>query len=354
MRTIAAGSRTPLDVAYDLRLSGMPHPPPEHPSRLATIRERIRGMSRNRTIAGVTFLIAGIAVFSVQDLILKLLSGAYPLHQAMVLRSLAAIPALLLLALWDGGLRTLASSGWRGMAARGVLNFLAYTSYYLALAALPLATTVALFFTAPLFITALSLPFLGERVTPARWLALFAGFAGVLIIVRPGSDVFEWAALLPLFSGLFYGLAQILARRMGQHETATAMSFYSNFAFLGGAAILSGIFGTGALADEAQASLAFLTRGWATPTTRDLLLMLSCGVIAAIGLTFLTQAYRLAEASLVAPFEYTALVWGLLWGWLFWQDWPEPTDWAGIAVLVAAGLILLYGDRRPARRETQP
>lgn len=311
-------------------------------------------MSSSRTIAGVAFLLTGIAVISVQDLILKLLSGAYPLHQAMVLRSLAAIPALLLLALWDGGPRTLASAGWRGMAARGILNLFAYTCYYLALAALPLATTVALFFTAPLFITALSVPFLGERVTPARWLALVGGFAGVLIIVRPGSDVFEWAALLPLFSGLFYGLAQILARRMGRQETATAMSFYSNFAFLGGATLLSALFGTGAFADEAQASLAFMIRGWATPTTRDLSLMLSCGVIAAVGLTFLTQAYRLAEASLVAPFEYAALVWGLLWGWLFWRDWPDMVDWAGIAVLVAAGLILLYGDRtRPQQDPAQ-
>lgn len=308
---------------------------------------------RSRRLNGILFLLAGIAVFSVQDLILKFLSGAYPLHEAMVLRSLAAIPALLVLALWDGGLATLASRGWRAMAARGVLNFCAYTAYYLALAALPLATTVALFFTAPLFITALSVPFLGERVTGARWMALLTGFAGVLIIVRPGSALFDWAALLPLFSGLFYAAAQIFARRMGVRESATAMSFYSNLAFLGGATILSAVFGGGAFADEGQASLGFLTRGWSDPSLRDLALMLSCGVIAAVGLTFLTQAYKLAEASLVAPFEYTALIWGLTWGWFFWQDWPEPIEWAGIAVLVAAGLILLYGDRHSAEPEPQ-
>lgn len=302
-------------------------------------------------VRGILFLCAGIAVFSLQDLILKRLSGLYPLHEAMVLRSLAAIPALFVLAVWDGGARAFASSGWRPMALRGGLNFLAYTCYYLALAALPLATTVALFFTAPLFITALAVPFLGERVTTARWTALLAGFAGVLVIVRPGSAFFDWAALLPLFSGLFYASAQILARRMGARETATAMSFYSNLAFLAGATLLSLIFGAGAHADESQPSLAFLLRGWSTPPPVDLALMLSCGLIAALGLTLLTQAYRLAEASLVAPFEYTALFWGLLWGWLFWQDWPGPADWAGIAVLVAAGLVLLYGDRASAAQD---
>lgn len=299
-----------------------------------------------QTAKGISFLIAGVAVFSVQDLILKLLSGGYPLHQAMVLRSLTAIPFLLLLVHWEGGLRSLLTPGTRAMILRGVVMFAAYTAYYLALAALPMATTVALYFSAPLFITILSVFFLAEKVGPRRWLALMAGFAGVLIMVRPGGDLFDWAALLPVLSGLTYAISMIAARRLGSTETASALAFWGNAVFLLGGLLLSALFGSGAWEGEAHPSLAFLLRGWVAPTPLDLTLMMACGVIAAAGLTLLTQAYRVAEASVVTPFEYTGLIWSVLYGWIFWKDWPNGTDWLGIAVIVGAGLYILWRESR--------
>lgn len=254
-------------------------------------------MSQN--IRGILFLLAGVAVFSLQDLILKLLSGTYPLHEAMVVRSLSAIPFLLLIAHKDGGLATLSTAGRGQMLGRGLMNFLAYTAYYLALAALPIATTVSLYFTAPLFITALSILFLGERVTAARWLVLLCGFAGVLIMMRPGAASFHLAMLLPVMASFFYGAAMIVARRIGGQETATAMAFFSNLTFLIGALILAAIFGSGAHADESGKALAFLVRGWTRPPAADLALMAACGPIAAIGLTLLTQAYRIGQANAV-------------------------------------------------------
>lgn len=291
---------------------------------------------------GILFLVAGVAVFSVQDLILKLLSGGYPLHQAMVLRSLTAIPFLLVLVHLDGGLRSLFTPGTRAMVWRGVVMFLAYTSYYLALAALPMATTVALYFSAPLFITVLSVFFLAERVGPRRWIALLAGFAGVLIMVRPGSDLFDWAALLPVLSGLTYAISMIGARRLGTTESAAALAFWGNAVFLVAALVMSAIFGSGAFEGGSHPSLAFLLRGWVMPDAFDLMLMMACGVIAAAGLTLLTQAYRIGEASVVTPFEYTGLLWSVVYGWVFWRDWPTMPDWAGIAVIVAAGLYILW------------
>ncbi len=304
---------------------------------------------QNRNLRGIAFLVAGIAIFSVQDLILKAISGAYPLHEAMVIRSLSAIPFLLILAHFEGGLRTLVSAGIWAMGLRGVLNFFAYTSYYLALAALPLATTVALYFTAPLFITGLSILFLGERVTAGRWVALLAGFAGTLIMLRPGSDLFDWAALLPIAASLFYGAAMVMTRRLGVRDTAPAMAFHSNLVFLTGALALSLVFGRGGFDGNLHESLGFLMRGWVMPTPGDLLLMMACGLIAALGLTLLTQAYRIAEVTIVAPFEYTALFWGVLWGWLVWSDWPDMVAWIGITILIGAGFVLLYADSR-----TQP
>ena len=300
---------------------------------------------------GILCLVAGIAVFSVQDLILKLISGDYPLHQAMVLRSVTAIPFMLAIVWWfDGTLRTLASRGWPAMLGRGVLNFFAYTAYYLALAALPMATTVSLYFTAPLMITVLSVVMLREHVSSRRWLAIAAGFSGVVIMVRPGGTLFDWAAVLPIFCGAAYALSMILARTMGTRESAAAMAFWGNMAFLICAAALSAYYGSGGHKGAAHPSLAFLTRGWAWPSPLDLGLMSACGAIAAVGLTLLTQAYRIGQNSVVAPFEFTFAFWGLLWGWLFFGDVPDALGWVGIAVIIAAGLYVVRADEAQTRQ----
>ncbi len=295
-------------------------------------------------------LIAGIAIFSVQDLILKLLSGDYPLYEAMVLRSLTAIPCLLIITrVLDGTLASLAAANWPAMLGRGLLNFAAYTAYYLALAALPMATTVALYFTAPLFITLLSVIMLGERVALNRWLAILAGFGGVVVMVRPGGALFDWAALLPVVCGLMYAMSMVLARSMGRQSTAAAMAFWGNNAFLLCSLALAFAFGAGTSAETLHPSLAFLTRGWVAPGLIDASLMCACGVIAAVGLTLLTQAYRIGQNARVAPFEFTFAFWGVLWGWLFWGTLPDTLGWLGIAVITACGIHVVRGDLAAAK-----
>jgi len=312
-------------------------------------------MSQNAALKGILALIAGIAVFSVQDLILKLLSGEYPLHQAMVLRSLTAIPCLLAITYaFDGTLKTLVSRTWPAMLMRGLLNFLAYTAYYLALAALPMATTVALYFTAPLLIVVMSVFILREKVSLSRWVAVGVGFAGVIVMVRPGGSLFDWAALLPVFCGVAYAGSMVLARIMGNKDSAAAMAFWGNLAFLACAGVLALIYGRGDAAEGVHPSLAFLVRGWVWPTTRDLLLMASCGAIAAVGLTLLTQAYRIAQSSVVAPFEFSFAFWGVLWGWLFWGDLPDALGWLGIAIIICAGLYVLRAEGGEDRPDTTP
>ncbi len=299
---------------------------------------------------GILFLIAGIAVFAVQDLILKMLSGTYPLHQAMVIRSVTAAPLLLTIVHLNGGLGTLVTPGLYRMIGRGFVMFLAYTSYYLSLAALPLATTVALYFAAPLFITLLSVMILHEKVGLLRWLAVAAGFTGVIIMVRPGSDLFDWAALLAVLSGLTYGVSMVSARKLGASETAAALAFWGNAVFLGCAVMLSLLFATGEFEGIGHKSIAFMTRGWVMPTAVDIGLMMACGMIAAAGLTMLTQAYRISQSSVVAPFEYTAMIWGVLYGWVFWADWPDTTGWIGILIIVGAGLFVIWQERREGRQ----
>ena len=310
-------------------------------------------MARKTTTLGIIYLIAGISVFSVQDLILKLISGGYPLYQAMLIRGFTSIPFLLAFAHFDGGIRTLFTPGASKMILRGLVMFLAYFSFYIALAGLPLPTTVALYYSAPLFITVLSVLFLSEKVSAAAWAAVLTGFLGVIIMVRPGSDLFDWAALLPILSGLTYGISMITARKMGDTQTAAALAFWGNAVFLICAGLMALYYHDGSHIVTSHPSLAFLTRGWITPTAHDLILMMTCGVVAAMGLWLLTQAYRIAAASVVAPFEYLGLIWSVLWGWLFWRDWPDAQGWLGIGIIAGAGLFVLLQERRksPQRAE---
>jgi drug/metabolite transporter (DMT)-like permease len=311
-------------------------------------------MPANRTSLGILCLVAGLALFSVQDLILKLISGDYPLYQAMLVRGLVSAPLLVLLAVADGGVGTLFSSGLSRMIVRGLVMFVAYFSFYIALAGLSLPTTVALYFSNPLFITIFSVILLGERVRPLAWIAVVAGFVGVLIMLRPGSTLFDWAAILPVVSGLAYALSMVAARAMGGTETAAALAFWGNTVFLALAGVMALVFHAGAFAIETHPSLGFLTRGWVTPDLTDFLLMMACGVIAAFGLWLLTQAYRLAAASTVAPFEYTGLIWSVVWGWTFWRDWPDALGWLGIAIIAGSGLAVWAAGRRGVPNERPP
>jgi drug/metabolite transporter (DMT)-like permease len=304
-------------------------------------------MRMTATHRGILALVLGIAVFSLQDVILKLQSGQYPLYQAMIIRSLTAVPLLLIIVRWlDGSLTTITSPNWWLMLARGALGFVAYTAYYLGLAALPMADTVALFFTAPLFITLFAALAFREWIGPVTVAALGAGFAGMLMIFNPTASLFDPTALLPVLGALGYALQQLAARVLGRTETAAAMTFWSNLTFLACGLILAVVFGSGTHQGAAHPSLAFLTRGWQPLPVRDLLLFMACGGIAAIGLSLLTYAYRVAPSSAVAPFEYSFIIWGVLWGWIIWDDLPTTFAWGGIALLVAAGLLVIRAEAR--------
>lgn len=294
-------------------------------------------------LAGILFLVTGLSLFAVQDLIIKQLSATYPLSQAMVIRSLVATPLIFGLVLAGGDARRILAPGWGWLVLRGFILFLCYASYYVAMAALPLATTVALYFSAPLMIVALSVVVLGDRVSLPRWAAVAVGFGGVLLMLRPGSALFDWAAVLPVLSGLCYAVSMVLARLQGARHSAAVLAFHGNLVFLGCAVALALLIGPEA-GGSSHAGLAFLTRAWVMPLWQDLALLGLCGVIAAVGLTLLNEAYRIAPSASVAPFEYTALLWGVIYGWAFWGDWPDTIGWTGICIIVGAGMFLLLRD----------
>ena len=289
----------------------------------------------SRQTLGMILVAAGVSVFTIQDVIVKTLSSVYPVHQIVVLRSLVAFPILLWVTYAEqrGHIKM-----HRGLlhAARGVILYVSYTCYYLGLARLPMADVIALTFTVPLFVTMLGVLVLGERVRMRRWVALGAGFIGVLVILRPGVALFEPAALLPITSAAAYAISAVMARRLGSTESGGAMALT--------AALLAGIDPPA----DAAASIRFLLMPWIWPSTLDLGLMVLCGCIAAFGFFCLSQGYRLSEAYRAAPCEYAALPWGVLWGYLFFGNTPDAVMILGALIIMGAGLYTLQPE--PAAR----
>jgi drug/metabolite transporter (DMT)-like permease len=258
------------------------------------------------------------------------------------------VPILLGFLAWSGKLASLRSERMGLLILRGLILMCAYTGYYLAFPSMKLANIVALWFTAPLFVTILAGPFLGEKVGARRWAATILGFIGVLIIQRPLTGDFNFASLLPVASALTYAISALMVRRMGDTESAPVMSFYQNFVYLLVALVMAAIFGSGAYEGARNPSLEFLLRGWVMPSVRDLAMLGACGVIASIATVLLAQAYRLAEANFVACFEYTAIIWAIFGGYVFFGETVDIYSIIGAGLIVVAGLYVLFGARIPA------
>jgi len=289
-------------------------------------------------------LCGGVLIFSLQDVVIKLLAGGYPVHEVVVIRGLSALPILLVLVYRQVGLKAIVTGPVMALTWRSLFLVISYSAYYLAFPVMKLADIVALYFTVPIFVTALAGPFLGERIGWQRWVATLVGFSGVMVMLRPGSGVFNLAALMPVVAAVSYGAAQLMARGLATRTPALVMSFYQNLMFLVAAGAMGLLFGHG-VAHEPNGVLDFLLRAWTTPSWRDLLLLASCGPISAIGMTLLSQAYRQAEANFVTSFEYTGLIWATLWGFFIFGEVPDKTMIIGAALIVGAGLYMLYGAR---------
>ena len=287
----------------------------------------------------------------INDAITKWLSGDYPVHQIVLVRSLVAIPiTVLILAPLEGS-----RIQWRTTRpglniARGVLLAVANLGYFLGLAALPLADTMTLFFIAPLLITALSVPFLGEQVGWRRWLAVLAGMVGVIIILRPGVSVLAAAGVLPVIGALAYASMQTIARRLRTAERASTMALYLQVTFMLIAVVIGLCIGDGRFGGTGDPSLDFLLRAWRWPTSNHLGLMIIAGICIGLGGYLITQAYRIGPASIVAPFEYTALPWGILLGFAFWGELPSAFGWLGMLLIVGGGLYVLYREQQGATK----
>jgi drug/metabolite transporter (DMT)-like permease len=274
----------------------------------------------------VLMILGAAGIFSVAGALVKGLGGQVPLAQVVLCRNLFAIPALLPLLWQAGGLAALRSRHPGLHAARLAGGLIGMVGAFYGYAVLPLATVTALGFTMPLFLTLLSVPLLRERVGPRRGAAVLAGFGGVLLMTLPsGAAGGDWLGLLAVLLGaLGWALAMITIRRMGDvgESNATIVLWFAL-----GAALVS-----------AAVSLP----GWIWPSPGQWAMLVGIGLVSAVAQVMMTEGYRRGEATLLAPFEYSAILWTTGLGALVWRELPDAWDFAGIAVLVCSGLYIWH------------
>lgn len=299
----------------------------------------------DQKLAAALILSGGIGLTSIQDGLIKYMSGAYPFHQMQTIRCGVALLLITIILIARGELSHLRVSRYRLLAVRVFTLAAASSLFYIGLAAISLADASAIYFALPLIVAALSGLLIGEPVHVWRWVAAAVGFIGVIITINPGSSVFEPAALVSLAATFLYAIGHMLARPVGESSNLNAMAFYQCVAFVAVAMGLSIVFGTGMLQSDGHVSLRYLTRGWVMPTGVDMLIMLGAGCATALGVYVYSAAYRMAAPSFVAPFEYTSMIWAVGIGYLMFQDLPKPATLYGAAFIVAAGLFLIWFER---------
>ncbi len=322
------------------------------PSASAPLSDR----PADRPSLGIALILAGMLAISINDVLIKALSDRYPLHQAVFVRSGVGILFSLTILRFEGGLRALRVQRPALHLARGLLIAVSNLAFFAAVAVLPLAEATALFFVAPLFLTLLSIPLLGERVGAVRLAAVAVGFAGVLIMQRPwaGTDSLEVSRvvlLLPVLAAATYALTNILTRKLGADTQASAMAVWLQGTLLTLSILMYLTAGDGRFAAGASNdSLVFLLRAWTWPeTTRDYLLFAGLGLNSALVAYALSAAYKVAQAATIAPYEYAGLPLAVFWGWVIFGTLPGLEVWIGIALILGAGLTVFLRERRLGR-----
>lgn len=285
---------------------------------------------RNAPIRGLLYMLAAVFCISAMDAAAKWLTGGYPPAEIIFLGRIPAMAFSIWLAIGRGGVTTLRTDRLGLNLLRGLCGAGTLVGFFLALRQLPLADTVAITFVAPLLMSALSVLLLGERVDPRRWIAIGAGFVGVLVIVQPSGTGFGAGAVFALASAFCYALFNILARKLSASEPSHTQLFWASVVLVVG----------GAVPTPFQ---------WVPLREADYPAFAVFSLVGTFGQFLLIQAFRHAQVSLLASLEYTAIIWATLFGFLFWNQLPTLTVLAGAGIIAASSLYIAQREaRKPA------
>ncbi|MCP4334064.1 MAG: DMT family transporter [Gammaproteobacteria bacterium] len=289
----------------------------------------------------VAYVLLAILLFDLQGVIIKFLGARYPVQQLAGFRNIfGLIPSLLVLLMsreWHSRGRILKIRQWLLGLLRGLFIAGAQFCFYLSITKMPLATASTLTYISPVLITILSIPILKHSVGLWRWLAVFVGFIGVLMIMAPGSEVFTPYSLLPVCAALGYSLSTVCVRLFDEHDPTALLNMYASAgALLGSLAIL------------------FATTGYQpVESLQDWGLLLSMGIVGGFAVLALINAYRLARPASLSPFEYFGIPFAFVLGWLFFDEAPFEQLLPGVFLIVAGGMLIAWRERKK-RIDTTP
>lgn len=285
--------------------------------------------AHDQTMRGVVAMLLAMGSFSLMDVALKVLSAHYPPLQVAALRGLTSLPLVLLYVRWQGQLAAVWRVRWPLHLLRGVLSVLMLSLFAHALQTLSLASAYVLFFIAPVLVTLLSVPVLKERVGAGSVWAVLLGLAGVWVAMRPGPDLWQSAASWAVLgAATCYAVAAVVGRVLTRTDVPASLVFWTTVSLSFG--------GT---------SLAW--PGWVDIDTAHTPWLVLLAVTGLVGQIFIVEAFRHGRAAVVAPFEYSALAWGVLFDMVWWQVWPDSRTWLGATLVVAGGLVLVRSIGKP-------
>ncbi|MDA0369193.1 MAG: DMT family transporter [Proteobacteria bacterium] len=282
----------------------------------------------DRPAAGIGYIVVAMALFSGMDAVAKWLVDDFSIFQILALRGIFSIGLLLPFLVRSYGIAgIMRTQNLKGQVLRSLFGVGAMFGFFSALREMQLADATAIGFSGSLFMAALAVPLLRERVGPRRWMAILFGFCGVLIIVQPGTSSFKVASLLVVLSALLYALMMISTRWLSRTETNASMVFYH--------ALVSTLIGL--------VALPFL---WVSPSPTEWGLFATMGVLGTLAHLAIAQAFRLAQVAVVGPFEYSTLLWATIIGFVVWHEVPGANVWYGSSMLVVAGVYILYREAK--------
>ena len=284
----------------------------------------------SETLKGIALMVAGVALLTANDAVSKYLTEAHPVGQVICIRQAATLLVIVPYVIAVTGWGALRVASWPGQVVRGLL-FVANAAFIvLALSLLPLATVISIIFVSPIITAAVSMPLLAERVGRSRWIAIAGGFAGVLIVLRPGGAGFEWALMIPVAAAVANSLRDVMTRFLSRTETSIAILFWSTLIVMAAGALTAPF-------------------GWQPVTATAAAWFVVAGVFNAAAHFLLIEALRLGEAAVIAPVRYTSLIWATAIGYAVWSELPDAWVFAGSAVIIASGIYMVRTEAKKSR-----
>ncbi len=287
---------------------------------------------------GIALILASTFAMAFADAVVKLVSSDMTVWQVFAARSLFAVPCLLALAVWQGSRLHPVAPLW--ILARSALLVLTWLAYYASLPVLALPVAAVAVYTNPIITALLSALLLGERVSGRQWLGVFVGFCGVAVILKPGTDAFSWAIVLPLMAAAFYSLAMVLTRARCRDENAITLAVGLHLSFLVTGLVAAAILGLTGMDRQTVAAYPFLLETWPTMATGDWALMAFLGLLSAAFFLGVARAYQIAPPQIIGTFDYGYLVSAAIWGMVFFADTPDALTILGMILITAAGILV--------------